>query len=280
MRGVTRGCGLGGMLGLLVLGLPVRAGADYYAGWYLDNPCANKVEDALYPPVTGSGSFPPFENLITATCQGIAFSADVTFAHDAANRLIAGTAGTTLDTSATLDLMGAWQITLSGGAVGTKLDNLTLSTHYDLGISGIAGQFASLMRASALMGIGLRDANLNRVEAAYVNFSLIPDQNGSAAGILSSGQYSLICCTALMQAFGTLDVVNGASAHFTDDPPSISGLPAGWTYTATPVPIPLSVYEQTFPSVPEPSTALLLAAGVVGLVVLRQRGEPRQHREF
>ena len=90
------------------------------------------------------------------------------------------------------------------------------------------------------------------------------------SGLVQTTQdVKVTCCSLNLFVFGRLEVFNGPSASFTD-PPSLT-LPAGWTYTLTPEPVPLSVY-QLF-AVPEPSTALLFSAGVVGLAVMpRRRG--------
>jgi hypothetical protein len=84
----------------------------------------------------------------------------------------------------------------------------------------------------------------------------------------SLGQFSVTCCTVFLSVSGNVDVANGASARVSDDPPTLNNLPAGWTYTVTPVPVPLSLFEA---AVPEPSTAALFAAGLGVLSVARRQ---------
>jgi hypothetical protein len=92
--------------------------------------------------------------------------------------------------------------------------------------------------------------------------------DGTFSGLLQTKQISVVCCDLRLLVAAQIGAGFGVQGTLSD--PLSLILPAGWNYTLSPAPVDLSAYDQ-FAGVPEPSTALLLTAGLTILSGKRRR---------
>jgi len=272
---------LGGVLCLLVSAFPLGAhamvGGDYDVGAGCSPPAGqrqDKMEPFVDPNHSGVGvtfSAAGSCGMVQPQALGV-----VSYSFDDSQHTFSGTASSTLFASAGLTALTIWNATLqppagSGSGAGTKVP-VGAASSYTLEIDGIQGPNAQVMAGSAQLWLFLDDQNGKSVDFGSV--SLPMNQNGMASGLLQTqlGNQEVPCCTVDLIERGIIGVANGANAQFSD-PPSLI-LPPGWTYTLS-ADESLSDYQKALASIPEPSTALLLSAGLVGIALRHRRTNKR-----